>query len=400
MQNGNGTSSPATSPYGSPSSALARAEHFEQEAVLIEREEQHLDQEKMIGWMLDKSDPKQKKLQCESFLLFHDHKTQGLIAVSTGATIPKKNVTLEERTDLIRQIVEEFAEESEQRAQRFAPDLQGFQVSAYTKEGVNDDPESKGQDPTFTRYFNVTPAGSLTQPNYQGNSTSNTDVDVVQIVGQLQRDKDVTLKQLTNYIGSTQERIIDWNSKVMTENRLLSDLAFEQSRKMEALLDDRARRDAEAIEKKMHIDAQWQLIQGGLAIGKGLFERYMASKMMPLPQTQDALPEGASAPAAAVPNPLEDLGSHLSPEELVTIVAALSDENQDRFKPIAMAIVAKMAPNRQQMVGALLLRLQEERAKASAQAEIKVTVSPPPAAAPTPAPKAPASKATKKEGAK
>jgi len=103
---------------------------------------------------------------------------------------------------------------------------------------------------------------------------------------------------------------------------------------------------------------------------------------------------------AAGPSALEDLGKHLSPEELVGIVAVLSDENQDRFKTIAMPIVSHMEPERQQMVGQLLVRLQAERAKERAAKEaakagegIKVTVTP----AAEPAPKAAGAK--KKGGA-
>lgn len=391
--NGNG---PAP---GGTSAALVRAEHAEASGF-VEREEQHLDQDKMVQWILDKSDPKHKRLQCESFLLFHDHKVQGLVCVSTGATIPKTKISPEEKLELVQQMVEEFAEESEARAQRFAPDLQGFQVSAYVKEGV--EPEDKGADPNFTKYFNVTPAGSVSDPQYQGNSTGNGDVDAVQVIAGLQRDKETTLKELVRYIASSQDRIIDWNTSVMHENTTLRAQTFDQAMKMEALLDDRARRDAEAIEQKMLIDAKWQLIQGAMDVAKGLFHRYMALHPPPAPPPGppqigpdgQPAPQAAPAPGPGAADPLTELGKHLSPEELVGIVAVLSDANQDRFKQIAMPIVAHMEPARQQMVGQLLLRLQEQRAQerataeaAKAGADIKVTMQSP-APSPSPAPTA------------
>lgn len=376
---GNGSGNGAPSILSPTSTALARPMSRERTeiATLLSHEEFHLDQEMMTQWIFDKSDPKQKRLQCESFLLVHDKK-DGPDVVTTSPTVPKKGLGPEDRLEMIRVLVAEFADESETRTAVY-PERQRFKVCGYLKEPAED--EDRAQDPICTRSFLVSPPESSTSSFHQTDADGNDGPDAIAVISQLQRLVEVSSKQLALNLQESQNRLLDWNQSVMKQNAENEERSYKRAMEMEKLLDDRARREAEATEKRMHVDAQWQVIQGALSYAKAFGDQYLQKKGMVQP--------GAEADAAQ--NQLAMLGETFEPVQLVQILTMLRPDQEKIFAPIAMGIVAKMPPEKQQMVGALLERHQQEKERRAAQeaSTIKVKVQQPPAPAPPQAASAP-----------
>jgi hypothetical protein len=336
---------------------LARAARREEKALVIDEAEHQLDVEEMIKWIVDRADPNNKRRQCCVFFLSHIQRGKGPVPVTPVPTIAK-NASAEERARIAREIALDFSCESSNIAAT-EPDLQRFIVSAFSKEGNTD--EDMGEDPEFTRSFLVSPPPDVAANFFQnGRGPGGAgEVDPSAVLGHVQRLAETLAKQNSQNLQAMQDRLVSWNTDVMKLNQIMQEKSFQQTLEMEKLADDRAMRDANAVERKMHIDAQYQLFQGLMTYGKAAAEKYLAAK-------------GGAGKAEGELGPMLAFMKTLEPAQILIIIETLSPAQQEMFWPMASMLVSSMPSEKQQMLGALLHAHQE---KLVAKAEdIRITV--------------------------
>lgn len=337
---------------------LARAARREERALVVDEQEHKLDRGELQKWIVERADPKHKRRQCSVFLLSHDQKG-GPLPITYGPTIPK-GASPEERERVAREIVEDFDNESENAAAT-CPDLQRFIVSAFLKEAVTED--DMKADPEFTRSFLVSPPPDVASSFLQGSTQSRSgggDIDPAAVLGHMQRLTETLAKQNSQNLQAMQERLVSWNTDVMKLNQVLQEKSFQQTLEMEKLADDRAMRDANAVERKMHIDAQYQLFQGLMTYGKAAAEKYLAAKGGP----KDA--------AAGELGPMLVFMKTLEPGQILKIIETLSPAQQEMFWPMASMLVSSMPEEKKQLLGALLKAHQDQVTQAGE--DIRITV--------------------------
>lgn len=341
-------------------SAMARAKRREAQALptLETPEERSLDKEKMVSWIVDKSDPVHKKRQCHLFVLAHDHRISGMCTMTEE--LLAKGASPEEREAFARRIVDDFDEESRNTADQY-PVFQRFVVSA-----AKGDDKEKGEDASLgQKSFNVSPRAETAASFHQANARHTSDVDVTSIVGQMQRSNEMHTRQLTETMAATQDRIIDWSTKVMETNERLEKDRFEMRVMMEDLLDRKLARETEAQRQAMLTEVYYKGFQLASSIG----EQVIAKKF-------------------SLDGPMQQLATFmktLEPMQFFSIFTMLSPEQHESFAPLAGKMIEAMPPEKRQVLVPLLKQysdhVESQKAAAKEEARIKVTVSSPAASA-------------------
>ena len=115
------------------------------------------------------------------------------------------------------------------------------------------------------------------------------------------------------------------------------------------------------MQQRMITNAQAQALEGLMKYGGVALERYMASK----------LPPGAEDPKMAQ---LTGFMRTLEPVQFMAIYGMLTDEQREKFAPIASGIVSVMPEEKKQLLGSLLFAYNADQEAKKAASEIRVTV--------------------------
>lgn len=363
---------------GAGSAALARSARREEIALRVEPEDgEHLDRAMLEAWILDKSAPHQRRQRCVVFVLFHDHKVNGEKSV-TSSTVIAKDASDDDRQRIAREAAEEFDYESREVARHF-PDLQRFFVCGYKKEGATD--EDRREDPEFTKNFSVSPPPGSEGRHVQAYGGSGGELDAVQIITELVREKKDLHHQLTQNMQADKDRLTDLATNLIGRVDSLMTERYNDRLRLEEALNQHQTREAEALERRMRTDAQWMLFQGGFGLLKKFAEQWMAARDRAAGGVQVKDKDGGEA-QSAVDAPFLEFARTLEPPQILTIISALSPEQQEQFQPMATALISAMPPEKQSLMldlfkahQAHVLRQKEEQARAAAEASgIEVTV--------------------------
>jgi hypothetical protein len=369
---------------------LARSLERERSALAVPSDEEgeHLDREMLTAWLLDKSGPHQKRQRCVVFGLFHDHKVEGRTVVTSSTVFPK-DAPEAERARLAALTVDEFDYESREVTKHF-PDLQRFVVCAYKKEGATD--EERREDPEFSRNFSVDPpkgAPALRSGAYVGPGSG--DLDVTQIVSQILKDKQDLQRQLTQNMQAFHDRLVDHNRDLMEHVETLMKERRTERLQLEDALNQHQTREADALDRRMRTDAQWMVFSGGFELLKTFATKWMAArehaaKLAAGEGGGEALPAAQERATASADAPFLEFAKTLEPPQILTIITALSPEQQEKFHPMASALIASMPPEKQALMMDLFKahqahvarkKAEEEaarRARENTASDIKVTV--------------------------
>lgn len=373
-----------------PTGIMARSLQREKDALAVRDEDEGecLDKEMLTAWILDKSAKTQKRQQCVIFTLCHDHKLEGRSQITSSSVIAK-DASQDDRARLAQTIVDEFDYESREVTKHF-PDLQRFVVCAYKKEGATD--EERREDPEFSKNFSVDPpkdsAGIRSQAYV---SSGGSELDVTTIVSQLLKDKQEVQRQLTQNMQAFHDRLVDHNRDLMEHVETLMKERRTERLQLEEALNQHQTREAEALERRMRTDAQWMLFEGGMNLAKTFATKWMAArdaaaKAAALQAGGAPSEELPAAEAASTDAPFLEFAKTLEPPQILTIITTLTPEQQEKFQPMASALVMSMPPEKQALMVDLfkahqahVARQKEEEATAKRTAEhaasgIKVTV--------------------------
>ena len=317
--------------------ALSRAYH-EASRPLAGQLAQQLDRDELRSYLLDASDPKQGKFQCQLFSLLHltDHDRETV----TSLIISAKS-TAEERAELVEAAVRRFAICSKNVADT-EPFKQRFRVTG-----------TVGTDPSeayWSAYaFNVTPPPEVTEGHPQSAGLDGSGgLSLESVVGSQQRiintlahqsaqDKD-RLVALLVASNEREERIADAREKLWMER--------------EKLRDESADREIRGHREKLEAEAMSDLWKGLRTFG--------------FQWVSQAMSKG---------NPLAGFSKTLEPTQIMMMLEMMDGTQRKAFEPVLPMLVSGLSPEKKAELNRLVaMRNAAKAAEAAAAAAPKITV--------------------------
>jgi hypothetical protein len=300
-----------------------------------------VDKEALAAWVLDKSDPRHKSVQCSSFVLVHMSHEHGATVITP---IPfAKKTPADDRPALAARIAAEFALAAQRWADMYPSGPSSFVVAAHLQE-----------DASASAYCQY-PVGAVTpSPGLAGGFERGIDEgpSLPGVVANYQRLFESMLSKYASNMQSDKDRYID---EIAEKNRHLERLlaqSLELHKELEESRNEQARRDVEVREKMMSIEVMGKLQMAALTYGKAYMDRHMEAKF-----------------GKAGENPVLELLKSFEPEQLVDVMKTLKPEQKETFLQMCGPLIESMPEEKKVRVMMLVTARAEEEAKEIAERE-------------------------------
>lgn len=300
----------------------------------------YFNREVLADWVRDKSHPKQgKNFQCVLFTLEHNHPDQGW-GVITPARVPR-TCEGDEREKYIAKLVEEF-EYGASAATNALTKPQLFRVGGHITE--------KDSPSEFVMLFTMKPipglAGSLESEVNQGQFEA--------VLGHISRLLDTTTRQNGQNMQACMDRIFESERDMRRSYETLFLQRMEAAERTEKLLDGKSLRDVTEYEKRRNIDLQNDMIKALITYAGpvvGALAGKAAGKLA-----------GVEIGVAAV-DPLLDFAKTLSPKQLLSFIDELTDEQKQKFLPMAGKLADSMQDEQKKELQILMVQKASEKSQ-------------------------------------